>query len=212
MCARDAICCANPIQTTQAVPRGVHVAGNGTVNDYKYTVECPACQHHGVHADERVYPGNFVRKAMHEQERGRREGMPPCVYEFQAGIMVIAPFNASSVPFSEDEPFHRRIERPVACGHALSSDGSDQGFVNSLVHGLHTMGHQVGLLNASYNALSRVQMARPRTWKRIQPALVHITGPLKPWMHKMRENVRKHPGNPFFRQEAEWLKLCGVVL
>eukprot|EP00964_Phaeocystis_antarctica_P073569 scaffold45149_cov63-Phaeocystis_antarctica.AAC.10 len=120
----------------------------------------------------------------------------------------------------------------VACGRALSRDGSDQGIVNSLAYGhgafdnrrhhqaaaelSHARPCVVALLARRYNAIHRVQMLRPSVWRRWDPAIVHIVGDRKPWSpaarlaaHTKCNRSKECPGNtPYFEQEREWLRAC----
>ena len=81
--------------------------------------QCEACTHHGIHRDERVQ-SYWVRKGLDESEGGKREGAPPCNYEFNTGVMVLDPV---------DRVVFDRITEAVACGGAHSRDGSDQGIL-----------------------------------------------------------------------------------
>ena len=142
--------------------------------NFRDSSECRGCVHHGLRPEAgELKNGYWVLQGVNEEKAGKREGMPRCVYEFQAGIMVVQPFNHSA--------FQQRVVRPIVCGHAASSDGSDQGFVNSLVSGLHHLGRNVTILNNSYNALHRIEVTPSDTPPYPLPTTPTNPTPLHPY-------------------------------
>ena len=115
------------------------------------------------------------------------------------GVMVVRPLNSSA--------FHERIVQPVRHGVVFSNDGSDQGAINSLAHGLGALGSTV-TLPSTYNALSRYDTLRPKVWRRWSPKVVHLVGADKPWFRTIRKSLSKEPWNPYLRQQAAWLRRC----
>lgn len=175
---------------------------------------CDSCRHHGVHPDELCEHkcSHWVRRGIMEQAAGNRSGMPRCVYEFNSGVMLIAPLSRAN--------FQRRVVRVLRCDRppsreGWSRDGGDQGVLNNLVHGRRVMGDRVGVLPSKYNGLHRVSALRPQAWRRWDPALVHIVGERKPWSEGIGSALLPHATNEeqpigFAAMSFEWLQLCGV--
>ena len=97
---------------------------------------------------------------------------------------------------------------PVACGRVVSRDGSDQGALNSLVHGHGALGGRPAPLHPSYNAVMRNAMTRPSAWRRWNPAIVHLVGPRKPWSAAAQKDALAKPTDPYLLEERRWLKSC----
>ena len=138
-----------------------------------------------MHNDE-LRGGWWVKKGMAEQAAGNRSGMPPCTYEYNTGVMMIEPLNRSA--------FQQQVVAPITCGRVDSRDGSDQGALNSLVHG-HGLFPMHGTLSSTYNAVHRVEMLRGGTWRRWDPSIVHIVGARKPWGDEARRDATAHKNN-----------------
>ena len=174
---------------------------------------CEGCRHHGVHTDEVCTHkcSYWVRQGLLEQAAGNRSQMPRCTYEFNSGVMLITPLKRAV--------FQRRVVQPLRCNQApapregWSRDGGDQGVLNSLVHGLGAMGERVDTLPSKYNGLHRVSALRPQTWRRWDPALVHIVGERKPWTEGVgswllpRATDEVQPIG-FAAASFEWHRLC----
>ena len=161
--------------------------------------ECRGCRHHGVTKDERE-GGYWVRTGLAEQDAGKRRGLKRCVYEVNSGVLVVAPHNQSA--------FRSEVVAPVACGRVVSRDGSDQGALNSLVHGHGALGGRPAPLHPSYNAVMRNAMTRPSAWRRWNPAIVHLVGPRKPWSAAAPKDALAKPHDPYLLEERRWLKSC----
>ncbi|KAL1521703.1 hypothetical protein AB1Y20_021358 [Prymnesium parvum] len=165
----------------------------------RFADQCRECRHHGLHRDE-LAASYWVREGVRQQAAGNRSGMAPCTYEYNSGVMVLEPLNRSA--------FHEQVVNPIRRGKVPSSDGSDQGFLNSLIHGHHLFGQRHEALSSTYNVVHRVQMLRGATWKRLDPAIVHLVGARKPWGDDARRDSISRP-SPYFEQEREWLRWCG---
>ena len=121
----------------------------------------------------------------------------------------IAPTNAfhRSQPHNQSA-FRSEVVAPVACGRVVSRDGSDQGALNSLVHGHGALGGRPAPLHPSYNAVMRNAMTRPSAWRRWNPAIVHLVGPRKPWSAAAQKDALAKPHDPYLLEERRWLKSC----
>ena len=140
--------------------------------------------------------------------RGRtfvnRSGLPPCRYNFNTGVMVVAPLPPAR--------FEAEVLRAVACGHVASSQdgGPEQGKINTFIHSRGLYANRTAVLPLGYNVVHRTQATRPALWKAIKPAITHTVGNPKPWSPWVPQHCRWHvsPRNIWCRQHRAWRDVC----
>ena len=133
-----------------------------------------------------------------------RSGLPSCRYNFNTGVMVVAPLPSAR--------FEADVLRTVACGQVASSQdgGPEQGKINTFVHSLGLYANRTAVLPLAYNVVHRTQGSRPALWKAIKPAITHTVGNPKPWSPWVPQQCRWHvqPNNIWCRQHRAWRDVC----
>lgn len=123
-----------------------------------------------------------------------RDLQPPtaeCPFMLNAGLLVIRPRNLSS--------FNEEFVKPMRNESIASYDGTDQGVVNTLLHGRRRLwANNWAVLHPRYNNVARLRLHAERHWRGIPTAVVHHTGLSgRPWLT-----------NKSTLQYAEWHRSC----
>ena len=140
----------------------------------------PACQHHGISRDE-IAESFWVRLNLRYFEAHRNESahlwrrtLKPCVYEFNTGVLSVAPLGVRA--------FRRLVWEPVLCHQVHSRDQGDQGAFNTLVQRDRIFDDSVTLLPSTFNTLLQLyQRQGRRRSPSALPKVLHLSGPRKPW-------------------------------
>ena len=71
----------------------------------------------------------------------------PCTYEVNTGLLVFQPLHPAD--------FAQRVALPTLAGRMHSSDGTDQGIINTLIYKERLFGDAYMRLHPMYNVIAR---------------------------------------------------------